>query len=210
MRDGASDQDLATALGIDLTKLQDAEKTATAEALKQAVAAGLITQAQADQMTANGGARGLPRFNNSTIDYNALLAKALGITTDQLKAAQLTAFNARIDQAVKDGTLTQAQADLQKARQALENNTKFQSSLKTAYEAALKQAVSDGVITQAQADALLASQATMDKGGFGFEGGRGGHGVPGGPGGPGGRGGQPGMQNNQQNPGVSPTPKTNQ
>ena len=41
IRGGYSEQDLATALGIDLTTLQAAEKTAQADALKQAVTAGL-------------------------------------------------------------------------------------------------------------------------------------------------------------------------
>jgi hypothetical protein len=180
---GTQDQALATALGIDLTKLQAAYTTATDEALKQAVTSGLITQAQADQIKANGGRfEGLGRFANaSTIDYNALLAKALGITTDQLQAAKQKAYVAEIDSAVTAGTLTQAQADLMKARYALSNSTKFQSAMKTAYEAALKQAVSDGLITQAQADQILADQKGIGLGGMhgGPEmGGRGGHGGP--------------------------------
>jgi hypothetical protein len=187
---GVTDTNLAAALGITVEELQAAETSANTEALKQAVAAGLITQAQADQLAANsangahpGGFR-IP--GNSTIDYNALLANALGITTDELKAAQQQAFTTAIDQAVTAGTLTQAQADLMKARNSLANNAAFQSSMNSAYTAALKQAVTDGVITQAQADQILAEQPTINvfgHGGFGGgpggRGGRGGHGGPG-------------------------------
>lgn len=189
--DGTQDQALATALGIDLTKLQAAYTTATGEALKQAVTAGLITQAQADQIAANGGRfEGLGRFANaSTIDYNALLAKALGITTDQLQAAKQKAYYAGLDSAVTAGNLTQAQADLMKARYALSNSTKFQDSMKTAYETAIKQAVTDGLITQAQADQILKDQKGMGMGMGGMLGGpeMGGRGGPG-MGGPGGHG----------------------
>jgi hypothetical protein len=189
LKGGASDQDLATALGITVEKLQAAYTTATDEALKQAVADGVITQAQADQIKANGGRfEGLGRFGTDTkIDYDALLAKALGISVDELKAARVKAFNTRIDAAVAAGTLTQAQADLQKGEVALQNNTKYQSALQSAYEAAVKQAVTDGVITQAQADAILAQKANGFGHGFmggfdgGMRGGKGGHGFNGGP-----------------------------
>lgn len=206
-RGGASDAELAAALGIDTAKLQAAYTTATAEALKQAVAEGLITQAQADQMTANGDGRfrGLPMIKNSSIDYDALLAKALGISSDQLKAAVQKAFNARIDQAVTDGSMTQAQADLEKGRNALQNDTKFNASIQSAYEAAVKQAVTDGVITQAQADAILKSQAdrpTMGLGGPGMKG-PGGHGGE--FGGRGGRGNGNLPNNQKQNATPAPT-----
>jgi hypothetical protein len=186
LKGGTSDADLAAALGITVEKLQAAAATATDEALKQAVADGLLTQAQADQIKARGGRfEGFGRFaTGSTIDTDALLAKALGISVDQLKAGYLKAFNARIDAAVAAGSLTQAQADLQKGQYALQNNSKYQSSLQSAYEAALKQAVADGVITQAQADAILAQKAGIGRGrmgGFGdMRGGKGGHGMPGG------------------------------
>jgi hypothetical protein len=187
MRGGYTQQQLADALGIDLTKLQAAEKSAQAEALKQAVAAGQITQAQADQITARGGGFGdLGPFHVTGIDTNALLAKALNITTDQLAAAKIKAYNTAIDAAVTAGNMTQAQADLAKGRFALENNSKFQSSLTSAYQAAVKQALADGVITQAQADQLLANANGAGLG-KGFGGGMMG-GPMGGPGGHGGRG----------------------
>ncbi|MGD0006426.1 MAG: hypothetical protein ABSE06_19620, partial [Anaerolineaceae bacterium] len=87
---------------------------------------------------------------------------------------------------VKAGTITQAQADLEKGRNALSNNAKFQASLQSAYEAAVKQAVTDGVITQAQADQILKDQSGKGfPGGFGGLGGFGAQGL-GGSGGPGG------------------------
>jgi len=191
-RGGINDADLASALGITADKLQAAMETANAEAIKEAVAKGLITQAQADQMSAsgnNGGKHGFGFFgkpgSTSGIDYDALLAKALNITTDQLQAARQTAYNTSLDTAVKDGTLTQAQADQMKGMNALGNDKTFQSAMQSAFEAAVKQAVTSGTITQAQADAILANVG--QKGGFfgrGFDfgGPGGGFGGPGGPG----------------------------
>ncbi len=184
MRGGYSEQDLATALGIDLTKLQAAYKAANTEALKEAVSLGLITQAQADQITARGidnrplGGFFFGQQGSSSINYNALLANALGISTDQLQAAYTKAFNTSLDNAVKAGTITQAQADLEKGRYALGNDAKFQASLKSAFEAAVKQAVTDGVISQAQADQILKAESNAGAPGFlgGFDGFRGGPG----------------------------------
>jgi ribosomal protein S20 len=182
---GYSEQDLATALGIDVTKLQAAYAAANAEALKEAVSKGLITQAQADQITSRGinnrplGDFGFGLGANNGIDYNALLANALGIDVTKLQAAYTQAFNTNVDNAVKAGTITQAQADLEKGRYALSNDTKFQTSLQSAYQAAVKQAVTDGVITQAQADQILQNQTGAGKdflGGFGGLGGPGGFG----------------------------------
>ncbi len=199
---GYSEQGLADALGITLDKLQAAEKSATDEALKQAVADGLITQSQADQFSQNNAngepMRGLPFLRGSTIDYDALLAKALGISTDELKAGYQKAFETSIDQAVTAGTLTQTQADAMKGQYLLQNSTKFQSSMKSAFDAAVHQAVTDGLITQAEADAVLSQANTQPGGWMGF--GMGGLGGPGGrrggghggPGGPGGFGGLPG------------------
>lgn len=187
MKGGYTDQDLANALGIGLDQLQTAQKTAFEEALKQAVADGVITQAQADQFSQNytNGRPffGLPFIKDSNIDYNALLAKALGISTDQLNAAYQKAFEASLSQAVQNGTITQQQADLIKARNALVNDSKFQSTMRSAYEAAVNQAVADGVISQSQADQLLQDSAGMmfgGPGGFGHQGGwgRGRFGVP--------------------------------
>jgi hypothetical protein len=203
-----SNQDLATALGIDVAKLTAAQTTATDQALAQAVTKGLITQSQADQMKANGyNGRDFDQFSANGIDYKGLLASALGISTDQLNAGYIKAYNTAIDLQVTNGNLTQTQADLMKARYALQNNSKFQSALTASYAAAVNQAVTDGVITQSQADQILKSSSGA--GLFGSFGGD--RGFGGGPGGGGhGRGGGTFPGNN--NPGsttpgsATPTP----
>ena len=180
---GYTQQDLAAALGVDLSQLQTAEQTAFKNALSEAVSKGLITQAQADQLAARGnfgrGFFGEKMFANNGIDYNALLAQALNISTDQLTAAYQKAFNTALDNAVANGNLTQAQADLIRGRQALANDPTFTNSLQSAFTAAVNQAVKDGVITQAQADAILAQRQNQKAPGFfgGFRpfGGFGGH-----------------------------------
>ncbi len=212
-KNGSSDQGLADALGIPLADLQTAEKTATAEALKQAVAAGLITQAQADSFTSSGkvfreyGENSWLQANG--IDYNALLAKALNIDVSKLTAAYQTAYNASIDAAVKAGNLTQQQADLLKGQFALSNSTKFQSAMQSAFTAAVNQAVADGLITQSQADQILKNSNGMGFGmgrGHGFGGFGMNFGLPGGFG-PGGRHGRGGNGGNgvPANP-TAPTP----
>ncbi len=185
-----SDADLASALGITTEQLQAAYQTANSAALKEAVSKGLITQAQADQMASdasNANGRGHFFFGRpgdaNGIDTNALLAKALNISADKLTTAMQTAINTALDAAVKAGTITQTQADEIKGRNALMNDSTFQSAMKTAFAAAVQQAVSSGVITQAQADAILQSQTGGFFGpGFGRGFGPGGPGPDGGPG----------------------------
>ncbi len=158
--DGQSDEALAQALGISTSELDAAQQKAKEAALAQAVEKGLITQAQADQLKNNPfafpfGGRWAGWLSQNGIDFNALLADALGISTDELQAARQKAMDIEIDQAVKDGKLTQEQADLMKARRALANNSDFITAMKTAFQNAVQAAVKSGVITQAQADALL-------------------------------------------------------
>ncbi|MCL4560140.1 MAG: hypothetical protein M1281_05955 [Chloroflexi bacterium] len=156
---GFTEQDLATALGIDVAKLQTAYQSAADQALQQAVSSGLLTQQQADKLKGRpfgwemlGGEGWL---GQSGIDFNALLAKALGVSVDQLQAAYQKAFSASLDRLVQNGTLTQQQADALLGRFALANSAKFQSAMQAAFEAAVKQAVTDGLITQSQADQIL-------------------------------------------------------
>lgn len=208
---GYSSQDLATALGITTDQLTAANKAAFTEALKEAVSQGLITQAQADQLAANGNDQG--RFHGfgmfgaaNSIDYDSLLANALGITKEKLQAAYQQAYAASIATAVQNGNLTQAQADEMLGSRALASDSKFQTAMKSAFESAVKQAVTDGVITQAQADAILARQSQAGGVGFpgfgpGFGGGHRGGGFRGGPEGP------AGGQNNPTTPAV-PAPST--
>ena len=187
---GVDNEELAAALGITVDQLNTAYQNAFNAGIDQAVAKGLITQAQADELRSNGsafpfGGRWSGWLSQNGIDYNALLADALKISVEELQAAKDKAYNARIDQAVTDGYLTQEQADLLKGEYALRNNDSFQSSMKSAFEAAVNQAVSAGVITQAQADAILSKLNTSGSriwlGGPGMEGpGFGGHGGRGG------------------------------
>jgi polyhydroxyalkanoate synthesis regulator phasin len=163
---GYTNEDLAKALAITVDELTAAQKTAKESVLAQAVAKGLITQAQADKFKSNaagfslGHMRGLLSSADLTaagIDYDTELAKALGITVEKLQAAYTQASVIHIDQAVADGTITQNQADLMKDQKALYADAKFQASMKSAYESAVAQAVQDGVITQAQADLILSN-----------------------------------------------------
>ena len=159
--EGVSDEDLAEALGITVDELTAAREQAKTAALEQAVADGLITQAQADEILSGDKPASLGRWSNwlseNGIDYQAYLAEALGITVEELQAARAEAFIANVNQAVADGTITQEKADLILGRYALAQDSNFQSTMQTAFEAAVNQAVADGVITQAQADQILAN-----------------------------------------------------
>ena len=164
--EGYSTQDLADALGITVDALNTAYQNAYAAALKDAVSQGLITQAQADQLTTNGSA--FPFGNRwdgwlaqNGIDFDTYLADALGISVDTLKAAYQTATFANIDQMVTDGTLSQEQADLMKGEYALYNDSTFQSSMQSAFADAVNAAVSSGIISQAQADQILSNSSNM-------------------------------------------------
>jgi len=155
---GGGDEYLAEALGITVEELQAARETAYAAYLADAVAAGEITQAQADELLAR-------QRLSSYIDHETLVAEALGLSVDELQAA------------LAGG---QSLSDLMTA-QGLTAET-LQTAIQTAYEAAIARAVADGVITQAQADAYLSASPNFGLfgGHHGFGGGRGGHGHGGG------------------------------
>ena len=195
MGGGVNDTYLAEALGITAAELQTAQQTAYEAGIDQALAEGLITQAQADALKQQSGTsgrfggrgfHGLLGLSDSTIDPDALLADALNITVDELNAARVEAQDAALAQAVTDGQITQEQADQIKAEQALRtylNDQGLQDQVKTLYENAVKAAVTAGVITQAQADTILANQNGFGRfggmyglEGFGGPGGHGGHG----------------------------------
>jgi lambda repressor-like predicted transcriptional regulator len=111
---------LAEALGITTDELQAAYESAQAAALQQAVDDGWLTQKMADWLTE----RGLPGmrlfgFVDEAIDFDALLAEALGITPDELQAARDTAQAAALAAAVEAGDLTEEQAAIVAARQAM-------------------------------------------------------------------------------------------
>ncbi len=142
-------QILAQKLGTTVEKLQTAMTDARKEAATQAVKEGLLTQAQADRMTQRlpGIALAWGRGGALTSVADAALdaaAKTLGMSTSDLQTALKTktllelareqnvdvtklrtaiadAQKAAIDQAVKDGKITQAQADALKAKITPEN-----------------------------------------------------------------------------------------
>ena len=183
--EGYNNQDLATALGITVDELNTAYQNAYSAALNDAVSKGLITQAQADQLSSNGAAfpfgdRWDGWLTQNGIDFNSYLADALGISVDTLKTAYQTAYNTNIDSMVTNGNLTQAQADLMKGQYALYNDSTFQSSMQSAFTSAVNAAVASGVITQAQADQILSNNSNMFMPGMV---GWGGHGGPHGRGG---------------------------
>lgn len=184
---GGSDEALAAALGITVEELDAAQEAARVALIDQAVADGHLTEAEGEALKLDGG-----RLRNSSrygYDKDEFLAEALGISVEELNAAELTAYEAEIAAAVAAGTITQEQADLLLARRAAQNyldQDALDAAVRSAYENAVAAAVAAGDITQAQADALLAQLATQTFD-FGF-GGRGGHGGWGGPGGRGGFG----------------------
>lgn len=198
---GVSDSYLAEALGLTTADLQTAQQKAYEAGIDKALAEGLITQAQADALKARSSQgrfdgpwlHGFLNDAATTIDPNALLADALGITTDELDTARAKAADLALAAAVEDGRLTQEQADQLKADQALRSyldEQGYQTQVQALYKKLVQQAVDAGVITQAQADAIVASGSGM---GMGRHGGR--------FGGPmGGMRGHGGMRNWQQSP----------
>jgi hypothetical protein len=199
MKGGYDNEDLANALGVTVDALNTAYQNAYAAALSQAVSDGLITQAQADQLTTNGsafpfGTRWDAWLTQNGIDFNSYLAQELEISVDTLKAAYQTAYNTNIDQMVSDGNLSETQAKIMKGEYALYNDSTFQTSMQSAFTSAVNAAVSSGVITQAQADQILSQRNnTFMPGGFDL----------GGRGGPHGRGGGM-MPNNSSLPSTTP------
>lgn len=194
---------LAEALGISEDALQTAYLNAANAALDQAVEQDLLTPTQADNLrqrleaaSASGlgfhlGGRGAGMFKSDTIDGEALLADALGISVEDLQAAFDKAEAAAVTQAVENGQLTQEQADLMTARRAFQE---YVHSQQKSYGELVQEAVDAGAITQAQADLLLENQQSFGGRGFGmgvdFGPGVGGGMMPGmrGPGMDGGRG----------------------
>jgi len=121
---------LAEALGISVEELVAAKKAANDKALDLAVLEGLLTQEQADAMKTLGlGFHRFPpmirdRFDENMdvsekIDLEALLAQELGITVDELNEAQEAAKEAGFQNAVEQGVITEDQANLMQAHQAL-------------------------------------------------------------------------------------------
>ena len=186
---GDDDEALAAALGITVEELDAAEEAGRIALIDQAVADGHLTAEEGEALKASGDR--LRHSSQYGYDKDEFLADALGITVDELNAAQLTAYQTQVAAAVAAGTITQEEADLLLARKAAQNyldTDGLNAAVLAAYEDALAEAVAAGDITQAQADALLAQLQTQSFD-FGFGGGHGrGHGGGGRRGGPGGFG----------------------
>jgi len=130
-------------------------------------------------------AHGGPGFPGPRAEEPTYLADALGISVEDLQAAQSQATDEAIQQALDQGLITQEQADALRARgefghfgfrgdwfgmpngvdyeallaKALKVNVEeLQAARETAYNAMLNQAVEDGQITQDQADLIKARQ----------------------------------------------------
>jgi hypothetical protein len=134
-------QILASKLGVSVEKLQQAMQDARKDALNEAVKRGLLTQQQADRLqqprdkfpvlrafgtlgkaALDGAAQALGMKSDDVLaalrggKTLADLAKEKNVDPNKVKQAIVDAEKAAIDQAVKDGKLTQARADQLKAQ----------------------------------------------------------------------------------------------
>ena len=176
---------VAQKLGIETPKLQNAIKSASSDQIDAEVAAGRITQAQADklkQAIANGklpgfqgplgehggsGMRGFPFGLGRGVDMSKI-ATFLGVSQDQLKT-ELQAANATL------ATVAQAHG---KSRDQLK------SFITSAAKTQLDQAVTNKKLTQQQADSalsMLTNNLDSIVDGKAFGSGRHGKMMPGGP-----------------------------
>lgn len=173
---------LAELLGISAEELEAAYRAAHTAAVEQALADELITPEQAEQLlSGENGFRG--RFGGGFfggLDHEGFLAEALGISVEELQAARDELKDARLAEMIDAGVLTQEQADLMAARQAVAGYIDREALAETmlaAYEAAVEQALADGAINQSQADQLLENPSGFGPfgDGGGFPGGMRGH-----------------------------------
>jgi len=123
---GVENTYLAEALGITVEKLQAAYEAAWQNGIDQALEQGLLTEAQAEWLKErNFGMHGRGSWlgewlnENNAMDMEDLLADELGITVEELQAARMKADEAALQTAIDSGKITQEQADLIQARQAL-------------------------------------------------------------------------------------------
>jgi hypothetical protein len=148
---------LAEALGITVEELQAAHEEVRVAAIEQALAEGLISEEEAEALIEDGFGPRVRWGVNSLIDKDEALAEALGISVEELQAAQSEVYAARLEALVEDGVLTQEQADLAAARRAVReyiDAETLQATVQDAYEAAVEQALEDGAISEEQAEQL--------------------------------------------------------
>lgn len=129
--EGDADTPLADALGISAEELQSARERVQADGIQQALEDGKITEEQVEMMEAR---QALQNY----MQKDEMIAKALGITVDELDAAK------------EDG---QHLPDLMEELGVEPED--FEANMQALHEETLQQAVQDGVITQEQADQML-------------------------------------------------------
>jgi hypothetical protein len=138
---------VAKHLGISSDKLRDATKAAAIDQVDAALAAGRITQAQADELKSRIQSGEIaPFFGHGLFGFGGHLghhldaaASYLGLSTDELRT-KLEAGQSLADVAKAQGKSVDG------LKQALLDDEKKE----------LDQAVADGALTRAQADAILA------------------------------------------------------
>jgi hypothetical protein len=144
------------------------------------VSATTVYAQTTEETPAQDPAAGLMRPDRDE-DHNADLSEALGISVEELEAAQIEARNAAIDQAVADGQLTQEQADQMKQGEARGGRgwgrfggesdydtllaealgitvEQLETAQQQVKDNALAEAVASGQITQEEADLIQARQ----------------------------------------------------
>jgi len=120
---------LASKLGISVQELQAAREKAAELGLEQAIETGMLSEKQADLLRSRRAIQGVIDFRSLAMDALGLsqdqldshradgmdrdaILQELGMTEDEAKSKILDAYNAAVLQAVSNGVITQAQADL--------------------------------------------------------------------------------------------------
>ncbi|MDX1665339.1 MAG: hypothetical protein R3272_16215 [Candidatus Promineifilaceae bacterium] len=166
---------LADALGITVEELEAAHEAARAAAVEQALAEGLITEAQAEALLAGDVAPRAGRFfrgyllQGLELEPQQLLADALGSSVEELEAAKAEVREARLAAMVDAGALSEEEAEMIAARHAVAayvDHEAIGEMVQNSIEAAIAEALADGAITQEQADQMLEKLERLD--GFRF------------------------------------------
>jgi hypothetical protein len=115
---------LADALGIDVETLDQARQDARVAAIEQALEEELITEEQAEMLLNGEYAFGFhhghgPGGFGGSIDEKALLADALEISVEELETAEQQAREVALAEMVEAGYLTEEEASLMAAQNAL-------------------------------------------------------------------------------------------